>query len=65
MDPLMLFFYLQSIATNGLLSLDFPDIYRAFTVNFAWANFILAISSFEQKAERMRKCNLDPAGTCM
>jgi hypothetical protein len=65
MDPLMLFLFLQSIATNGLLALDFPDIYRAFTVTFAWANFILVISSFKRKAQQMRKCNLDPVGICM
>ena len=58
MDPTALFFYFQSVSTNGLLSLNYPPVYRAFTVNFAWANLILPISSFRRAAEHMRKCDL-------
>jgi hypothetical protein len=64
MDPLMLFFYLQFISTNGLLSINYPDTYQAFTVNFAWANFILPIASFRHAAERMRKCNIPDRLPC-
>jgi hypothetical protein len=64
LDPLMLFLYFQSISTNGLLSLDYPDIYRAFMVNFAWANFILPICPFRCAAWLLRKCNLS-SDSCM
>jgi hypothetical protein len=64
MDPIMLFLHFQSISSSGLLSLRYPPIYRAFTTNFAWANFILPIHSFKVAAQKMRKCDLneDPAG---
>ena len=64
MDPIALFLHFQDISSSGLLSLRYPPIYRAFTVNFAWANFILPIHAFKKAAQGMRKCNLneDPAG---
>ena len=58
MDPIALFLHFQFISTTGLLSLKYPAIYRAFTVNFAWANFILPIQSFIRAAQRSRKCTL-------
>ena len=64
MDPIALFLHFQDISSSGLLSLRYPPIYQAFTVNFAWANFILPIHAFKKAARGMRKCNLneDPAG---
>jgi hypothetical protein len=59
MDPITLFLHFQSISTSGLLSLKYPPIYQAFTVNFAWSNFILPLTVFRNVAKRMRKCNLD------
>jgi hypothetical protein len=65
MDPIALFLHFQDISSSGFLSLRYPPIYRAFTVNFAWANFILPIHVFKKAAQGMRKCNLneDPAGS--
>jgi hypothetical protein len=59
MDPTTLFLHFQSISTSGLLSLNYPPIYRAFTVNFAWSNFIIPLTPFRHAAQRMRKCDLD------
>jgi hypothetical protein len=59
MDPTTLFLHFQSISTSGLLSLKYPPIYQAFTVNFAWSNFILPLAVFRRAAQRMRKCDLD------
>jgi hypothetical protein len=62
LDPTTVFLHFQSISTTGLLSLNYPPIYKAFTVNFAWANFIIPLGAFRRAAERMRKCDL-PAPT--
>lgn len=59
MDPTTLFLHFQSISTSGLLSLKYPPIYQAFTVNFAWSNFILPLAAFRNHAKKMRKCDLD------
>ncbi|KAJ7209480.1 hypothetical protein GGX14DRAFT_364546 [Mycena pura] len=37
--------FFQSIATTGLLSLNYPTLYRAFTVNFAWAMGLISSSN--------------------
>ena len=62
LDPTTVFLHFQSISTTGLLSLNYPPIYQAFTVNFAWSNFIIPLGAFRRAAERMRKCDL-PAPT--
>jgi len=59
MDPITLFLHFQSISSTGLLSLSYPSVYQAFTVNFAWANFILPLSSFRKAAAHMRKCDVN------
>jgi hypothetical protein len=56
MDPTMLFLQFQFISTTGLLSLNYPPLYRGFTANFAWANFILPISGFINGATHANKC---------
>jgi hypothetical protein len=61
MDSITLFLHFQFIATSGLLSLNYPPLYRAFTLNFAWANFIVPIGAFRRQATRMRLCNLPTA----
>jgi len=58
MESITLFLHFQSVSTSGLLSLDYPPLYRAFTLNFAWANFLLPIKAFRRRAQRMRLCDL-------
>ena len=48
---------LQSIALSGLLALNYPSIYRSFTLNFAWAFGLFpatTTSSIQQSINRMR-----------
>jgi hypothetical protein len=59
MDPLLLVFHFQFISSSGLLTLNYPPVYRAFTTNFAWANFIIPIGAFRRAAIHMRKCNIN------
>ena len=54
LDTLSLF---QTIALSGLLSLNFPSLYRSFTLNFAWALGLFPAStssSIQQSINRMR-----------
>jgi hypothetical protein len=62
MDPIMLFLQFQIISTTGLLSVNYPPLYRGFTANFAWANFILPISGFVKGATRANKCEASVTG---
>jgi Transient receptor potential (TRP) ion channel len=57
MDPITLFLHFQAISSTGLLSLNYPILYRSFTTNFAWANFIIPLSAFKKDAERFRTCH--------
>ncbi|RPD78156.1 TRP-domain-containing protein [Lentinus tigrinus ALCF2SS1-7] len=48
---------LQSIALSGLLALNYPSIYRSFTLNFAWAFGLFpatTTSPIQQSINRMR-----------
>ena len=58
-DPLTLFLHFQFISTTGLLSISYPLFYRSFTINFAWANFILPIKSLHKAASPLRDCDID------
>jgi hypothetical protein len=49
-DPITLFLFFQNI---------YPLIYHGFTVNFAWANFLIPIRAFLKAAAGLRKCNID------
>ncbi|KAG5342903.1 hypothetical protein C0989_005851 [Termitomyces sp. Mn162] len=52
----LLFLY-QTIASTSLLSLNYPSVYRAFTLNFAWAVGLFSTpptSSFQPSIDRMR-----------
>lgn len=40
-----LFYLYQFIATTGLLDLNYPSVYRAFTLNFAWAMGLFSAKS--------------------
>ncbi|TFK82657.1 TRP-domain-containing protein [Polyporus arcularius HHB13444] len=47
----------QSIALSGLLGLNYPSIYRSFTLNFAWAFGLFPVtttSPMQQSINRMR-----------
>ncbi|CDO76011.1 hypothetical protein BN946_scf184665.g3 [Trametes cinnabarina] len=47
----------QSIALSGLLALNFPSLYRAFTINFAWSLGLFSASpssSIQHSINRMR-----------
>jgi Transient receptor potential (TRP) ion channel len=57
-DPITLLLHFQSISSTGLLSLRYPLVYHTFTINFAWANFILPISSLRKAASHLRKCDM-------
>jgi hypothetical protein len=61
MDPTTLFLHFQLFSTLGL-SLKYPPIYQASTVNFTWSNFILPLAVFRNAAKWMRKCDLDTSG---
>ena len=47
----------QTIALSGLLSLNFPSLYRSYTLNFAWAMGLFSASTtspIQQSINRMR-----------
>ncbi|KAH8080273.1 TRP-domain-containing protein [Cristinia sonorae] len=46
-----LFYLLQTIAASGLLGLNYPSVFRAFTINFSWA-LGLFIQSPESSMQR-------------
>jgi hypothetical protein len=51
---LELIYLYQSIASSSLLSLDYPSVYRAFSLNFAWAVGFVSSSTLQNSINRMR-----------
>lgn len=49
----LLYLY-QSIATTGLLDVNYPSVYRAFVLNFAWAMGLFSSASVQQSIDNMR-----------
>ena len=49
----LLYLY-QSIATTSFLNLNYPTVYRAFALNFAWAMGLFKSSSMQQSINNMR-----------
>lgn len=49
----LLYLY-QSIATTGLLNLNYPSVYRSYTLNFTWAMGLFTSSSVQQSINNMR-----------
>jgi len=47
-------FWFQSIATTGLLSVDYPPVYRAFTKNFAWSTGLIPWESMQKSIDTFR-----------
>ena len=44
----------QTIAISSLLTLNFPSLYRSYTLNFAWTLGLFAASPIQQSIKRMR-----------
>lgn len=42
------------MATNGMLSVDYPSVYRSFTRNFAWSTGIIPWNSMQQSIDNFR-----------
>ena len=54
-ERLLLFMSLvQFVATTGLLSVQYPRIYEAFTANFAWGLGLIRINPVIRSIDRMR-----------
>ena len=51
---LELIYLYQSIASSSLLGLDYPSVYRAFSLNFAWAVGFISSSTLQKSINRMR-----------
>jgi hypothetical protein len=49
-----LFYLYQSIATTSFLNLNYPSVYRAFALNFAWAMGLFASATMQQSINDMR-----------
>jgi hypothetical protein len=48
-------YLLQSITATGFLSVNYPSVYRAFTLNFAWAMGLVSVSSsFQNSINNLR-----------
>lgn len=61
-----LFYLLQTIAVSSLWSLNYPSVYRAFTLNFSWALGLfptLPTSSIQQSIDNMRRHTGGHVGT--
>ena len=58
-DPTALFLLSQFLSTTGLLSLDYPEAYLAFSANFAWANFLVPIPSFLSAVASLTRCEME------
>ncbi|KAF8813930.1 TRP-domain-containing protein [Phlegmacium glaucopus] len=51
---LELIYLYQSIASSSFLSLNYPSVYRAFSLNFAWAVGLISSSTLQNSINRMR-----------
>ena len=51
---LELIYLYQSIASSSFLSLNYPSVYRAFSLNFAWAVGLIPSSTLQNSINRMR-----------
>jgi hypothetical protein len=49
-----LFHLYQTIASTALLNLNYPSVYRAYTLNFAWAMGFLPSTPIQDSINRMR-----------
>ncbi|KAK2467897.1 hypothetical protein APHAL10511_000192 [Amanita phalloides] len=51
---LELFYLYQTIASTALLDLNYPSVYRAYALNFAWAMGLLPSTHIQDSINRMR-----------
>ena len=51
---LELIYLYQSIASSSFLSLNYPSLYREFSLNFAWAVGLIPTSKLQNSIDRMR-----------
>lgn len=47
-------FWFQSIATDGMLSLSYPSVYRSFTDNFQWSTGLVSWDGMQQSIDQFR-----------
>lgn len=48
-------FWFQSIATDGMLSLSYPSVYRSFTDNFQWSTGLVSWDGMEKSIDSFRE----------
>ena len=47
-------FWFQSIATDGMMSLSYPSVYRSFTDNFQWSTGLVSWDGMQQSIDQFR-----------
>lgn len=47
-------FWFQSVATNGMLSIDYPPVYRSFAKNFAWSTGLIQWAQLQKSIDDFR-----------
>lgn len=47
-------FWFQSVATNGMLSVDYPPVYRSFVKNFAWSTGLVQWTQLQEGIDSFR-----------
>lgn len=48
-------FWFQSVATNGMLSVDYPPVYRSFVKNFAWSTGLIQWTQVQKGIDNFRQ----------
>jgi len=48
-------FWFQSVATNGMLSVDYPPVYRSFVKNFAWSTGLVQFTQVQKGIDSFRQ----------
>lgn len=48
-------FWFQSVATNGMLSVDYPPVYRSFAKNFAWSTGLIQWTDVQRGIDAFRQ----------
>ncbi|KAK6528103.1 hypothetical protein TWF281_009356 [Arthrobotrys megalospora] len=46
--------WFQFVSTNGMLSVNYPPVYRAFTKNFAWSTGLIPWSDMQRSIDQFR-----------
>ncbi|RPA93737.1 TRP-domain-containing protein [Choiromyces venosus 120613-1] len=48
-------FWFQNVAMNGMLSVNYPPVYRSFVSNFAWSTGIISWDNMQRSIDGFRK----------